>query len=224
VLDRYVQLYKKGDQEYYGYEHAKYKSPALTQNMISNSTFESTSGWTGTRKGDGNKATIEAVYGYFGQNGFINAIDELKNGTFDPKSKTYKSYLRLNFDGADSTVINSGPFDNRTLIGNMIIGDEWALDYTCFDETGKSVKDSVKYPKNPLTFSLGEYKYFSGIDGYSEINYSAGEKYEKISFSAPENKDNYQVFTVQKDQGRDGHEYSNESFKKKMNVRLQISA
>jgi hypothetical protein len=51
VLDRYVQLYKKGSQEYYGYEHAEYKSPALTQNMISNSTFESTSGWTGTKSG-----------------------------------------------------------------------------------------------------------------------------------------------------------------------------
>jgi hypothetical protein len=71
VLDRYTQLYNKVDEQgdiiieeisidgetktkpvvYYGYEHAEYKSPALTQNMISNSTFESTSGWTGTKSG-----------------------------------------------------------------------------------------------------------------------------------------------------------------------------
>ena len=230
VLDRYVQLYNKVDEQgniiteeitidgetktepvvYYGYEHAEYKSPALTQNMISNSTFESTSGWTGTKNSDGDKkAEVEAVYGYFNGSTFVSAINELKNGTFNPKSSEntngndYKAYLKLNFKDANSTIINSGPFDNRTLIGNMIAGDEWAL-------------QSKVIGPGTLNFTLGEYKYFSIIDGYDDI---AGE----ISFSDTvkiETKGNktYSIYTVESSSS------SEESFKRNMNVRLQISA
>lgn len=211
VLDRYVQLYKKGNQEYYGYEHAEYKSPALTQNMISNSTFESTSGWTGTKKEvSGEKAKVEAVYGYFDDtNKFVSAIEDLQEGKFDPKSaenpdgKDYKAYLKLEFKGINSTVINSGPFDNRTLIGNMVAGDEWAL---WSEVIGPGI----------LNFTLGEYKYSSTMDGYNNIS---GE----ISFSnviKTETKGNktYSIYTVESSSS------SKESFKKNMNVRLQISA
>jgi hypothetical protein len=223
VLDRYVQLYNKVDDDgeyiedengdkvvYYGYEHAEYKSPALTQNMISNSTFESTSGWTGTKsETGGEKAEIEAVYGYFNEGEFVNAINELKNGTFNPKSSEnpdgndYKAYLKLNFKDANSTVVNSGPFDNRTLIGNMVAGDEWAL-------------WSEVIGPGTLNFTLGEYKYSSTIDGYDNVS---GE----ISFSdtiETETKGGktYSIYTVESSTS------SNESFKRNMNVRLQISA
>lgn len=210
ILDRYVQLYKKGNQEYYGYEHAEYKSPALTQNMISNSTFESTSGWTGTKNdGSGEKAKVEAVYGYFNDSTFTNAIDELKNGTFNPKSEDnpngndYKTFLKFVFNDTNSTVINSGPFDNRTLIGNMVAGDEWAL-------WSKVIGSGV------LNFTLGEYKYSSTMDGYDGIS---GE----ITFSntiktETKNDKTYSIYTVESSSS------SEESFKKNMNVRLQISA
>ena len=208
ILDRYVQLYKKGDQEYYGYEQAEYKSPALTQNMISNSTFESTSGWIGTKKDiSGEKAKVEAVYGYFNGSTFINAIDELKNGTFDPEKKAYKSYLKLDFNGANSTVINSGPFDNRTLIGKMIPGDKWALKYECANGSN-------------LTFSLGEYKYSSSKDGYTAISYTENPTKERVVFEKKEDEDGYQIFEVVETD----YPYSEESFKKDMNVRLQVSA
>ena len=238
VLDRYVQLYNKVDEDgeyiedengdkvvYYGYEHAEYKSPALTQNMISNSTFESTSGWTGTKNGTGEKAKVEAVYGYFSNNKFINAIDELKNGTFDPVStenpqgKDYKAYLKLDFKGANSTVINSGPFDNRALIGNMVAGDKWALDYICLDKTGTSVKNTGVYETNPINFSLGEYKYFSIDDDYSSPEYDEGDETERVLITRQDDEERYQIFSVNETE----YPYSNESFKKKMNVRLEIS-
>jgi hypothetical protein len=39
---------------YYGYDETKYVSPALTTNIISNTSFESTKGWTGTHNSSGN--------------------------------------------------------------------------------------------------------------------------------------------------------------------------
>jgi hypothetical protein len=48
------------------------------QNLISNSSFESTSGWTGAKKAGGTKkAKIENVSGYFGDNGFVSVVDEI---------------------------------------------------------------------------------------------------------------------------------------------------
>jgi hypothetical protein len=178
--------------------------------MISNSTFESISGWTGTKKdASGEKAKVEAVYGYFDGSTFTNAIDELKNGTFNPKSEDnpkgndYKAFLKFIFNDTNSTVINSGPFDNRTLIDNMVAGDEWAL-------------WSKVIGPGALNFTLGEYKYFSTIDGYDDIS---GE----ISFSntiktETKNGKTYSIYTVESSSS------SKESFKKNMNVRLKITA
>ena len=210
VLDRYVNLYKKDNSNvvYYGYENSEYKSPALTQNLISNSTFESSSGWVGTKKeNNGDKAKIESVQGYFDNNGnFINALDELKNGTFDPKIKTYKAYLKLNFQDANSSVINSCLFDNRTLIGQINTGDEWALD--C------DYKPTIS--GSTLSFSLGEYGYYSDGDKYDIVK--TGSSDLKANFDEGVDKQGYKVFKVT------SSNYSEQTFKKEMQIRLQITA
>jgi hypothetical protein len=50
-LGRYLSAYKKdsNDAMFYGYLHTEYKSPALTQSIISNADFKSTAGWIGGR-------------------------------------------------------------------------------------------------------------------------------------------------------------------------------
>jgi hypothetical protein len=50
-------------------------------------------------------------------------------------------------------VLNSGIYDNRTLIGEMPRDEEWVLDCEVVDEKGKPLEYS------PLSFSLGEYLY-----------------------------------------------------------------
>jgi phage minor structural protein len=84
----------------------------------------------------------------------------------------------------------------------MIAGDEWAL-------------WSKVIGPGTLNFTLGEYKYSSVIDGYDDVS---GE----ISFSdttKTETKGDktYSIYTVESSSS------SKESFKKKSNVRLQIS-
>jgi hypothetical protein len=165
VLNKYVKLYDKNGTEYYGYEHTEYKSPALTQNIISNTAFDSTSGWTGTHNSEGKeKAKIENVFGYFDLENkrFIDSIEELKSGKFmeldaDGKPKrNYKAYLKITFPNSDAIVVNSGPFDNRTLIRKMEPGDEWALRCVFKDETGEKISG--------FKTTLGEYSYTSTTD------------------------------------------------------------
>jgi hypothetical protein len=91
--------------------------------------LDSTHGWTGTRydSNSGKKATVESVFGYFDNGVFVDSIEEIKSGDFDPTDtkKTYESYLKINFpEGANNAcVINSCIYDNRTLIGNISKSD-----------------------------------------------------------------------------------------------------
>lgn len=207
VLNRYVNLYQVGNVEKYGYEVTKYRSAAIAQNIISNTSFESTSGWTGTYLSGNEKAIIENVYGRFDSKTktFVNSIDELNNGTFDP-AKEYKAYLKITFPAEGSCVINSGPYDNRTLIGNMVVGDKWVLSNTIRDEEGNQV--------NSLTFNLGEYNYSSSTGGYTSNEDS------KLAFSAFEQLDettNKWMSTVEIG------DYTAEEFKK-TSVRLCITS
>jgi hypothetical protein len=118
-LDRYVYKYTKDNEPRYGYYDSKYWSPALIQSIVTNSRFDSTSGWTGTRSAaDGVKATVRNVYGYFRGSEFIDSADELLKGTFNPGNEDLAAYLEIKLD-TNSLVLNSGPYDNRIVIGNM---------------------------------------------------------------------------------------------------------
>lgn len=202
VLDRYVNLYTDSDGEsIYGYQHVEYKSPAFTQNMISNSSFDSTSGWTGTYIGEGtNKATVENVYGRFVGAEFVDSIDDLQDGSFESNIDNYKAYLKITFPDDKARVINSGPYDNRILIGNINPNEKWALRFSCAGQN----------ELNGSNFSLGEYKYDSTSGGYESVSDS------KIYFNSFRGEGNYYI-TQAISSG-----YSNEDFKQ-MNLRLCIA-
>jgi hypothetical protein len=53
LLERYCQVYNDG--AVYGYIENKYTDPVFMTNLVSNTEFESTAGWTGTYLGDDNK-------------------------------------------------------------------------------------------------------------------------------------------------------------------------
>ena len=210
-LNRYVGIYygpqydlKKPDENgnttsniYYGYLNTKYDSPILMQNFISNTQFKNDKGWTATKIGEGEMAGVENVAGRFSSSGsFINIIDELNSNL---STQEYSTYMKLTFNGGNSRVVNSGPYDNRYSIGNMETGEEWAV--ICEVASGAMP-----------TFELGEYEYSSDTNGYEPINYS------KISFNKTEDKNLpagiTALFTVSK------NEYSKEVFKKNSKVCL----
>lgn len=192
--------------KYYGYENVKYQSSALMQNIISNTSFESASGWTGTRSEEAeSKAIVENVYGYFSNSTFISSIDDLNNGTFDPE-KGYKAYLKITFPGGKGCVINSGPFDNRTLIGKFEDKEKWALTYKALNLAGEETTG--------LVFDIGEYKYSPRLDGYEKDETNL----RFSSFASGDDKNSYYLTEVER------CSYNEKDFKKKMQCRLGIKA
>lgn len=199
ALDRYAKLYKGADgKTYYGYENVEYRSPALIQNLVSGSTFESTSGWTGTKLSGTEKATAENVFGYLDRGNFVSAESQITSGVFDASKN--KAFMKLSFAGGGSAVVNSGPWDNRTIIENMEVGSEWGL-----------IADFI----GQLGFHLGEYTYDTSTDGYKEI-------INNISFSGPV-YETVNGTSVAKWMVKDSV-FTNKTFKKDSKVRLVITS
>lgn len=120
----------------YAFVDNTYTSPAFVQNVISSPNGEKTSGWTAATiatTGTKTKPEIESVYGRFDETSgnFISIIDDLQGaGT---SGKTYNSYLKVKFTDANQRLINSGFYDNRTLIGSVTTGEKWKLKPTLVD-------------------------------------------------------------------------------------------
>ena len=128
-------------QEYYGYTDTEYISPTLIQNCITNYNFKSNSGWTATQttKGSSNtKPSAEGVYGRFVNNKFKSIIDDYFDGSYHD-TNTYKSYMKIEFKANNQFVLNSGIRDNRSIIKNMPVGEEWVLDYKIVDKNNDDV-------------------------------------------------------------------------------------
>lgn len=173
-LERYVNLYRKGNAEYRGYSETKFTSPELIQNLISNTAFKSTSGWTGAYYGGAltgdvqekknKKAAVRNVFGRFAGEVFSEATNELAEGNFH--SGSYDSYMKIYFPnklngGVGPAVVNSGPFDNRTSIGYMDLNSKWVLAVEIYDSTGELIADPVA---GGFNFSLEEASYNTSGD------------------------------------------------------------
>jgi hypothetical protein len=77
------------------------------------------------------------VYGRFNESKFVSAFEELNAGNFS--NNTYNTYLKITIPSSNSMVINSGPYDNRFSIGNIVAGDKYALKYELLAENGSAV-------------------------------------------------------------------------------------
>ena len=208
LLDRYCQAYStENDDEgnpivtHYGYEENEYNSPIFTTNLVSNTEFENTSGWVGTYTNDGtgnDRATIENVYGKFvtinEQKKFVTVTQVLtgeKNTgeTLEEFLAGCSPYMKIELKSSKSLVINSGPYDNRTLIGKMPVGSKWAFRAMCVDEENETAD---------LNFDFGNYVYNNGA--YSIVNPEAekdGEVVEqKITFSDLSDNNGHKIYEV----------------------------
>jgi hypothetical protein len=61
-------------------------------------------------------------------------------------------------------VINSGPYDNRTLIANIFANELWAIRYKARN------KNAGYSSASDLTVDIGEYVYDVGSGAYLKLN------------------------------------------------------
>ena len=204
VLDRYCQKYSTENDDkgnpivtHYGYVDNKYEDLIFSTNLVENTEFSNTSGWTSTynsKDASADKAVIENVYGKFVKDKdnndnviFISTTDVLAGTaitgqTFEEflndSANKCAPYLKVELKSGNSLVINSGPYHNRTIIKNMPVGSKWAL-------RAEYLTDS----KAPLEFDIDEYIYDT-----TNGHYSAPDN-KKIDFEVT-NQDGYTIYTV----------------------------
>ena len=137
TLDKYVTEYKKGSQTWHCFTETKYEAPIMVQNLITNSTFENTLGWTGTYASPVSGETVTQPNKQKDYGATVTAdttpnslFDDIRNGNYN-SNKTYTPCLKISTpeieNGVIPIVVNSGIWDNRKNIGNLSPGQEFAL-------------------------------------------------------------------------------------------------
>ena len=155
-IDKYCTLYVDEEgQKYYGYSETEYASIAKIQNLLTNSNeFASASGWVGVSTASAS-STVS----------LSNIIGKDNSG----KEVVYKS-LRLNFSSVGK-IINTGFYDNRKVIGNLVAGDEFiiALDaYEAKDSNGAPVSGAITGAE--VVFSTSSNKEEETLINFSEYS------------------------------------------------------
>lgn len=211
-LERYVNKYtdEKGE-KYRGYATSEYISPELITNIITNTEFKNSSGWTGTNFDSGatQKAAAENVFGRFDGGKFIKAIDELDTNA------TYTPYMKLSFNSKNNAVINSGPYDNRSSIEFMEEGSEWILKFEFLDTAGNSLEFPSVVEK--FNFDLAEYRYDATNGCYKQKKVSTNGVASALITFKQTNKNGAIHFTATKNLYKD-----KKDFKRNSQVRLKI--
>ena len=149
TLGKYVTEYRdNSDNTWHEYTETKYESPILIQNLISNTAFKSTTGWTGQYLTELAKRTNEeGEIIYEAKNGNQvktrgatrdvitdpDIIEDLLNGEYTEDTK-YTPCLRAIFKTWDSILINSGTFDNRKVIKNFSANQKFVLAWKFRDD------------------------------------------------------------------------------------------
>ena len=167
-LGEYVKTTGSDAGTYYGYADIVYTAPSFVDNLVTNTEFKNISGWTAAKLAtDGEKPIIENVFGYFSGTDdakkFVNAIDILDNADDLKQCKPYMKLVLNDSNGNESVVLNSGPYDKRTLIKEIAVGDKYAFRVVCYTEDGQRVA-----PSSSLRFSFGNYVYDPNSALYTE--------------------------------------------------------
>lgn len=196
-LERYVNKYIRntpnGVEDWYGYEEVEYHSPETIVNHITNPKFDSTSGWiAGKQKTAKEKPEVESLLGSFENDKFISFVDALGSQSVDLDNMS--AFLKVTFTSSnDQYLFNTGPSDNKYLIGYMAEKEEWALKVEAFDPSGRLAL---------LDAELGIYV-LEGGDWYpsTKSNFSTSSKQEG----------GYKIFTIDATPYKDKQDFKNNS-------------
>lgn len=131
IIGQYVSIYTDGsNNQYYGYLDTEFTAPNMISNWVTNpSAFKSTSGWyTGTIGNeplDTAKGTVinQAINNRTG----YTLIDDLKDGRYlDGDTYTARlDYTPPQSDTTNAILVNSGFYDSRTSIKNLLNGEKY---------------------------------------------------------------------------------------------------
>ena len=110
TIDKYVGIYKKEGEQYYGYSQSEYITSGAIVNYVANpSSFISTSGW----QTDANHLDYK--------------IKTWPEGALE-QGEIYQSFIEVDFTNKeDALVMNSGIGGNRSSIGEFVEGEKYVL-------------------------------------------------------------------------------------------------
>lgn len=185
------------NEECYGYVHTEYNSPELLENFLTNTEFDGTSGW------GSNGATLSVAYGKFEDKKFVSALE-----VFEQKGNytSIDPYLKITTKkGAEVLLLNTGPRDNRGVIGNMPAWSSYHYEVVLLNSKGEPVN------QKGISVSLGEYTYKDGLYEQKQESALKGQS-SLVSIGSSE-----EILTVT------NNPYNKETFKKKSQGRFGIS-
>lgn len=115
----------------------EYVSPTLVENLVTNDTFTSTAGWYGYKAGTSLYNEGVEAQAYRTVNGIVTTtslIDDYRNGEF----KTEYSYTPALYTSKNCWLINTGFYDNKNKIKEIIKGDKFILRFSCRNNNSTS--------------------------------------------------------------------------------------
>lgn len=152
-LDKYLYAYnKKGTTDlYYGYTDVEYIAPTFITNLIDNSEFTNTNGWTPAITGEGQKKPgIEAKYGQWFEiedeagttKKFVTIEEDWGNQNFKDVTRESVLYIQNEFKGY---VINNGFYNNRVSLKNIAPNEQFVLMVKMRDGNGNYITNPSSY-------------------------------------------------------------------------------
>ena len=154
ILDKYVGIYEKDGERYYGYQETEYFSPTVVTNYVTApNSYISLSGWTAGAGQENTFATLKNV-------GFPDIKTPIDQNT------EFKSLLEIKTEG-EQLIHNSGFIDNKSAIYNSLIKDkEYIFKFLAYNAT---INNGIIQQLNPISelskinIKIGTYSLEKGI-------------------------------------------------------------
>ena len=160
TIDKYVNVYKKGELTYYGFTKTEYITPTAVQNYISNSEgFTSDSGW----KAGGAIVDGETVYPSIDLQGFPDLRDIPVEDI--ATTKNFKAYLKHKRTLEDQVLFNSGFADHRSAIKSLAKDDKFIFRAKFYEATlnDQGRPSAMNASTETITFQIAEYTLDHGV-------------------------------------------------------------
>ena len=120
LLDRYVNVYKEGNREVYGYVDYSYISPITVTSYVTNGKdFDSFTGWTQCGVRSQNELSIPKLE--------LKTLPDIENINNYNDSIQFGSYLTMNFTKPGQYIMNSGIKDYRSQLEGLVKGKTYVL-------------------------------------------------------------------------------------------------
>lgn len=170
ALNKMVYSYNDGAIE--GFSNTEYLSPNLIENLITNNSFKSTSGWSGSyMTNDAGLANQGATY-----NALVSVsakdpkdpngktlVEAFQDGSFSENNLEFSPCLQVKFQKAESVLVNSGFYDNRSIIKNLAPGQKFVLLY-------KAKANTEANTEAPFVARVGVANYQVATGHYANID------------------------------------------------------